>query len=293
MNIANPFNEADKDRARIWEMLVSRDIEAFVSNDWSMVADDFIMEGFIGIDGRHNKNPDDWKLSFPDLESYKTEWVKQAAAFKETEWCGDATKKLFEVTELSDIEINGNTALAHKKFRGSFVKANGEEIPANWQTIYYCRRINETWKIIGFTGYIPHFSDSSIEAQSDRIQMPEHAKQHPTAGPYSPVLIVNPSSLVVISGQAAINEQGDVIGETLEEQAQYTLDNCKNQLAFAGCDMKDVFKVNVYMKDLADWPKFNNIYKNHFDKPLPVRTAVQTGLLDKLLVEIELWAVKS
>jgi reactive intermediate/imine deaminase len=131
-----------------------------------------------------------------------------------------------------------------------------------------------------------------MNAGSARIQMPEHATQHTTAGPYSPVLIVNPSSLVVISGQAAINQHGDVIGETFEEQVDYTLENCKNQLASAGCDMKDVFKVNVYMKDLADWPKFNNIYKNYFQKPLPVRTAVQTGLLANLLVEIELWAVK-
>jgi hypothetical protein len=40
MNTAvNPFT-GDKDREQIWEMLVRRDIEAFVSQDWSMVADD-------------------------------------------------------------------------------------------------------------------------------------------------------------------------------------------------------------------------------------------------------------
>ncbi len=288
----NPFNEADTDRISIWEMLMNRDFEAFINNDWSMIADDFIEEGFIGIDGRHNGNPDSWKLSFPNLEAYKIEWLKQAKAFEETDWSGDAKTMLLQATVLRDIEINGNSALAHKKFLGAFVKSNGEKIPANWQTIYYCRRINGTWKIIGFTGYLPHFSNPSIEKKDPGIHIPSHARQHSTAGPYSPVLIVNPSSLVVISGQAAIKENGDIIGETIEVQAGYTIENCKRQLAFAGCDLNDVFKVNVFMKDLADWPKFNDIYKKYFNNPLPVRTAVQAGLLDRLLVEIEMWAIK-
>ena len=52
--------------------VLSKYVEAFISKDWSMVADDFIEEAFIGIDGRHTGNPDGWILSFPDLETYKT-----------------------------------------------------------------------------------------------------------------------------------------------------------------------------------------------------------------------------
>ena len=86
---------------------------------------------------------------------------------------------------------------------------------------------------------------------------------------------------------------GNVIGTSIEEQTHATLQNCLRQLVTAGCTFKDVFKVNVFLKDLADWPKFNEVYKTYFPDPKPVRTAVQTPLLMTFLVEIELWATKA
>ena len=81
----NPFPETDPDRNYIWEMLIKRDIEAFIREDWSRVAEDFLAEGFIGMDGGNSINPDSWKFRFPNLESYKIDWLKQAREFKETE----------------------------------------------------------------------------------------------------------------------------------------------------------------------------------------------------------------
>ena len=123
--------------------------------------------------------------------------------------------------------------------------------------------------------------------------MPDNASQHKTAGPYSPVLEINPNKLVVISGQAALDMEGNLIGDTIEEQSVATIENCRTQLSQAGCDLNDVFKVNVYLTDLKNWPRFNEVYRTFFDKPLPVRTAVGTDLIEGLLVEIEMWAVKS
>ncbi|MDX2246005.1 MAG: RidA family protein [Bacteroidia bacterium] len=122
--------------------------------------------------------------------------------------------------------------------------------------------------------------------------VPAGVSQHKTAGPYSPVLVVNPHQLVVISGQASIDPEGKIVGDTIEEQAAYTLNNCMRLLQAGGCTASDVFKVNVYLTDLANWPRFNEVYKTYFPDPKPVRTAVQSGLLYTLLVEIELWAVK-
>ena len=85
---------------------------------------------------------------------------------------------------------------------------------------------------------------------------------------------------------------GKVLGETVEEQTRLVLENCKNQLATAGCTLEQVFKVNVYMKDLGEWGAFNAIYQEIMPEPRPVRTAVQTGLLPGILVEIEMWAAK-
>jgi len=289
----NPFSTTDTDRAALWEMLVARDIEAFITQSWSIVEGDFISESFMAIDGRNADNPDGWVLSFPDIESYKAEWLRQAATFMATSEKDIAESILYRVITLYDIEIRGDLALAHKKFVWDFKRVEGNNVPANFQTIYHCRRVNGSWKIFGFTGYLPLFSGPSEEGQSrSAIRVPENASQHKTSGPYSPVLIIEPGKLVVISGQAAIDMEGNFIGETIEEQAAYTLDNCRKQLAVAGCGMDKVFKVTVYLKDIADWGRFNKVYVKYFeDAIMPARTAIQAGLLGTLLVEVECWAV--
>jgi len=122
---------------------------------------------------------------------------------------------------------------------------------------------------------------------------PKDAKQHVTAGPYSPVIEIDATRLVVISGQVAVDMDGNVIGTAIEEQTKATLDNCARQLASAGCTLGDVFKVNIYLTDLAHWARFNAVYEQMMREPLPVRTAVQAVLLPGFLVEIEMWAVKA
>ena len=137
-------------------------------------------------------------------------------------------------------------------------------------------------------------SKNTYESQAFRPtkHVPEGAGQHATAGPYSPVLEVDSRMLVVISGQVAIDVQGNVVGETIEEQARYTLENCRRQLETAGCTFADVFKANVYMTELEEWPRFNAIYAEMIPVPLPVRTVIGAALLPGFLVEIEMWAAK-
>ena len=108
-----------------------------------------------------------------------------------------------------------------------------------------------------------------------RKRVPAGAVQHVTAGPYSPVIEINTRRLVVLSGQVAVDLSGRVVGSTIEEQTRSVLDNCRRQLATAGVDFSDVFKVNVYLSDLAEWSRFNAIYEEILPRPLPVRTAVQ------------------
>lgn len=124
-------------------------------------------------------------------------------------------------------------------------------------------------------------------------KVPAGATQHVTAGPYSPVLEVDCSKLVVISGQTCIAPDGGIPTMKFEGQARLTLENCRKQLQTAGCDFEDVFKVNVYMTDLGQWEKFNEIYQEMIPEPRPVRTAVQAVLLEGILVEVEMWAVKA
>jgi 2-iminobutanoate/2-iminopropanoate deaminase len=96
----------------------------------------------------------------------------------------------------------------------------------------------------------------------------------------------------VLSGQVAVDLGGEIVGATIEEQAEATLENCRRQLASAGCGLADVFKVNVYLADLSDWTSFNVVYERRMPPPLPARTAVQAVLLPGFRVEIEMWAAK-
>jgi 2-iminobutanoate/2-iminopropanoate deaminase len=80
---------------------------------------------------------------------------------------------------------------------------------------------------------------------------------------------VRADRLVVISGQVAIAPDGNVIGTTIEEQTQATLENCLRQLQTAGCSFADVFKVNIYLADIAEWARFNAVYQQQMPAPLP------------------------
>ncbi len=152
----NPFPENDPARRAIWEMLVPRDIDAFLAADWSMVAGDFVEEGFIGISGNRDPNPDNWTLAFPNLSAYRDEWLRQAEDFRKSTYAEDPRTAIFTTTTLEEIEIAGETALVRKKFAGGIRKPDGELDVMQWQTLYYCRFHQGRWKISGFTGYLPN-----------------------------------------------------------------------------------------------------------------------------------------
>lgn len=150
---ANPF-AGDKDREQIWEMLVRRDIEAFVSQDWSLVADDFDEVRFLGIHAHNDRDPDNWDAGFPTLASYRDEWLRQAAESAAVEYAESLADGIFRATNLSVIDITGDIALARKKFDGTIARKDGTIDRLNWQTLYFCRRDGARWKITGFVGYM-------------------------------------------------------------------------------------------------------------------------------------------
>ena len=151
----NPFPD-DPDRHAIWEMLVARDIEAFLAADWSMVEPDFAADRFMGIDGCASGNPDDWRISFPTLETYRDSWLAGARDFAPRAVPETARAGVFGATTLTDIEISGDRALAHKKFDGEIARVDGGVDVLNWQSIYTLARISGAWKLTGFIGYLPY-----------------------------------------------------------------------------------------------------------------------------------------
>lgn len=159
----NPFPAQDADRRAIWQMLVPRDIDAFVSADWEAVAGDFIAANFTGFDAHFQPDPQGYTLAFPTLDAYRREWLRQAQDFAALRaagaFAGDPRDGIFAATRLEEIEIDGEAALVRKKFDGRLAKADGGFDRMNWQTLYVCRREAGRWKIAGFIGYLPHMPE--------------------------------------------------------------------------------------------------------------------------------------
>ena len=153
----NPFPLSDPERREIWEMLVYRDFTAFLAADWSLMEPDFWAEGFCGIDARKNADPTQWVISFPTVESYRDEWLRQAADFKLVELVGiDKLDFLFGCSQLARLEITGDRALGHKKFDGAAQTVSGKEIVLRFQSLFQLVRRDDRWKIAGFVGYLPN-----------------------------------------------------------------------------------------------------------------------------------------
>ena len=109
----------------------------------------------------------------------------------------------------------------------------------------------------------------------------------PAVGPYSHAVAAG--NLLFLSGQGPFAQDGTgaLIG-TLEEETALTFKNMIAILEEAGASLEDVVKVTVYLADMADFPRFNALYKEYFPDECPARTCIQAGKLPMdIKVEIE------
>ena len=109
------------------------------------------------------------------------------------------------------------------------------------------------------------------------------------AGPYSQGIRVG--DLVYTAGMGPLDpETGAVVGDTIEEQTELTIDNLSAVLEAAGTSLDHAVKATVHLQDLGDFAAFNRVYERRFGDPKPVRTTVGSDLLG-IMVEIDLVAV--
>ena len=109
-------------------------------------------------------------------------------------------------------------------------------------------------------------------------------------GPYSQGVVVN--GLLFASGQIALSpETGELVGSTIEEQAEQVMKNVGALLTAAGTDFDHVLKTTCFLEDIADFAKFNAVYAKSFGEKLPARSAVVIDKLPKgALIEVEVIA---
>ncbi|MCX7614557.1 MAG: RidA family protein [Clostridiales bacterium] len=109
-------------------------------------------------------------------------------------------------------------------------------------------------------------------------------------GPYSQGIKIG--NLVFTAGQIPINPKTGAIAEGgIEEQTKQVFENLKAVLLSANADFSDVVKTTVFLKDLKDFAKVNEIYAGYFQAPYPARSCVEVAALPKdVLIEVELIA---
>lgn len=102
---------------------------------------------------------------------------------------------------------------------------------------------------------------------------------------------VRAGNFVFLSGQLGLLPQGGLAGSTIEVQTRQALQNISMILAEAGASLSQVIKSTVWLVDGDDFPRFNQIYAEHFPHHPPARSTVVSGLVLKgALVEIEVVA---
>ncbi len=111
-------------------------------------------------------------------------------------------------------------------------------------------------------------------------------------GPYSQAVEAN--GMLFISGQIPVDPQtGQIVQGGIEAQTRQVLNNIKAILEAAGYGLNNVVKTTVYLKDLNDFAKMNQVYATFFDSQPPARAAFQVARLPlDVLIEIEAIAIK-
>jgi hypothetical protein len=153
----NPFDRHhDVDRHAIWRMLVEADCEAFIVGDWGMIQDDFDGDHFEGLRAMNSPNPDQWKIVFPSLAGYRDSWMEASREWRKRRFLNLTQREaVYARTRLTQIDIAGERALAHKKFLGDLRMEDGSVLTGSRQTLFRLHRQRGAWKIVGFIGQLP------------------------------------------------------------------------------------------------------------------------------------------
>lgn len=111
-------------------------------------------------------------------------------------------------------------------------------------------------------------------------------------GPYNQA--IKSGSMLFISGQIALNaETNQLVKEDIIAETHQVMQNLRNILTEAGMDFNDVVKSTIFIMDMNDFSKINEVYGKYFTGYFPARETVQVAGLPKgVNVEISMIAIK-
>jgi 2-iminobutanoate/2-iminopropanoate deaminase len=122
------------------------------------------------------------------------------------------------------------------------------------------------------------------------VTHPRNADTPRSPLPFSPVVCYG--DLIFISGQASVDDDGKIVPDTFEGEFRRSLANVARVLEAAGSDLEHVIQTRNYVRDAADLPRYNELYREFFREPYPARTTITNCLPPTLRYEIEVVAVR-
>lgn len=103
---------------------------------------------------------------------------------------------------------------------------------------------------------------------------------------------IRAGDFIFLTGQVPFKDGEVMTTGTIEEQTRAVLDDIRATLRLAGCDLCDVVKAMVWLRDRSDFPGFNAVYGAYFPDDPPARSAVVSELLVDVRVEVDVVAYR-
>lgn len=103
---------------------------------------------------------------------------------------------------------------------------------------------------------------------------------------------IRAGDFVFLTGQVPMKDGVPMTTGSVEDQTRAILDDITSTLATAGCELTDVVKAMVWLRDRADFGGFNEVYGEYFPVEPPTRSAVVSDLLVDVRVEVEVVAYR-
>lgn len=93
------------------------------------------------------------------------------------------------------------------------------------------------------------------------------------AGPYSH--IVEAGGFIFLSGIDPMDmKKGQIVADDIEKATEIVMNNLKQALESVGSNLEKVVKVTIFLRDMSDFNKLNEVYARYFPKDPPARTCV-------------------
>ncbi|MFZ9085630.1 MAG: RidA family protein, partial [Steroidobacteraceae bacterium] len=103
---------------------------------------------------------------------------------------------------------------------------------------------------------------------------------------------IRAGDFVFVTGQVPMRDGEVITTGGIEEQTELVLERIREVLSEAGCELTDIVKSMVWLRERADFPGFNQVYGRYFPVEPPTRSAVVSDLLVDVRVEVEVVAYR-